>query len=105
MLTTKINAFALAARARVSLNFRKFSTCLVRYCAVRGFDSLPSLSKANSSIVCDFLVVKNTVWILLLNLVSLFSEQQVRRLHRRLEQGFQNEKMSLKNPGCKSTVN
>ena len=35
---------ARAARARVSVNFRKFSPCMARAARARGFDSLPSLS-------------------------------------------------------------
>jgi hypothetical protein len=31
------------ARARVSINFRKFSPCIARVAGTRGFDSLPSL--------------------------------------------------------------
>ena len=45
----KINAYELVARARrararVSINFHKFSPCMAHAARARGFDSLPSLS-------------------------------------------------------------
>ena len=83
----EINALrARGGRARVSVNFCKFSPCVARAVRPRGFDSLPSLSdigtvsearfilrfqaevskrfyssKANGSNVCDFSAAKNSV--------------------------------------------
>jgi len=83
----EINALrARGGRARVSVNFCKFSPCVACAARPRGFDSLPSLSdigtvsearfilrfqaevskrfyssKANGSNVCDFSAAKNSV--------------------------------------------